>query len=61
MRYALFVRTNEVRLWKYEGGTDDRKIAIARAKEAARAEGMENVRLFDVESGTRMIWMIRSI
>jgi hypothetical protein len=55
MKYALFVRTNEVRLWKYEGGTEDRKVAIARAQEAARVEGKENVRLFDVESGTRMI------
>ncbi len=54
MRYALFVRTNEVRLWKYEGGTEDRKFAIALAKEAVRSEGGANVRLFDVESGTRI-------
>ena len=54
MRYALFVRTNEVRLWKYEGGTEDRKLAIERAKEAVRTEGGGNVRLFDVEDGTRI-------
>ena len=54
MKYALFVRTNEVRLWKYEGGTEDREVAIARAQEAVKTEGGANVRLFDVESGTRI-------
>lgn len=51
MRYALFVRTNEIREWKYEGGTEDRKIATAAGGDAARVEGRGTVRLFDLESG----------
>ena len=51
MKYALFVRTNEIREWKYEGGTEDKELAWSSAKEIARVEGRGNVRLFDLESG----------
>jgi len=51
VKYALFVRTNEIRVWKYEGGTEDKDLAWSRAKEIARVEGRGNVRLFDLESG----------